>query len=421
MWYNLVKILGRMVFGMKLRFISFLLATVVSFSALGVGTYCSTAEAAWYYTPAVVDKVAKTTKLNKLQSKSAILIDLNNDEVLFEKKTDKKLSMASLAKLMTMLLVMEKIDAGEISMKDKVVITESAYGVEGSQVWLKPGEKFTVEELLEAVAIHSANDAAIALAEYIAGSETSFVRMMNDKVQQMGLKKTKYVDCNGLADDDKGQYTCVADIATISKEIVVNHPKLLKYTQIKRKDFRKGTSAMVTMDNTNRMLYYYKGTLGLKTGFTTRAGYNLSIVVERGNQKMLAVVMGCDDTDVRFGEVTRLLNYGFNEVERVKVASAGEVAGEVNVKNGAKQTMNVVFKEDVEISMEKNKNSEVQKEFVSATDLVAPVEQGACLGQVNIKQGNKTLKTVDVYAEGENKKANIFVCFLRWLVGLFHR
>lgn len=404
---------------MKLRFLSFLLAMVLLFSSAGTGMYCATAEAAWYYTPSVVDKVAKNTKLNKLQSKSAILIDLNNDEVLFEKNTSKKLSMASLAKLMTMLLVMEKIDGGDISLKDKVVITESAYGVEGSQVWLKPGEKFTVEELLEAVAIHSANDAAIALAEYIAGSETAFVRMMNEKVQQMGLQKTKYVDCNGLADSDKGQYTCVADIATISKEIVNSHPKLLKYTQIKRKDFRKGTSAMVTMDNTNRMLYYYKGTLGLKTGFTTKAGYNLSIVVERGKQKMLAVVMGCDDTDVRFGEATRLLNYGFNEVERVKVATAGEVVGQVNVENGAKQTMDVVFNEDIEISMAKNKNSEVQKEFVPTADIVAPVEQGACLGQVNLKQGNKVLKTVDVYAPEENKKANIFVRFWRWIVGLF--
>ncbi len=250
----------------------------------------------------------------KVNAKAAILIEAETGKVLFSYNENEPLPIASITKIMIMLLVMEAIDRGKITPKDTTTISPYATRMGGSQVYLKEGEVFTVEELLKAVAVHSANDASVALAEVIAGSEEAFVAMMNQKAQELKMKNTMFLDCTGLTDE--GHYSTAYDISIMSRELLTKHPKIVHHTTIWHDTFRDGK---FDLDNTNKLVKRYRGTTGLKTVFTNKAGFCLSASAERDGTKFISVILGSDSNDHRFSESARLLDFAFTNWESARI------------------------------------------------------------------------------------------------------
>jgi D-alanyl-D-alanine carboxypeptidase (penicillin-binding protein 5/6) len=251
-------------------------------------------------------KASDTSKAFDLKAKASVLMDIDSGNILYEKNIHEKLPIASVTKVMSMLLVMEALDSGKITYEDMVPVSEHSYDMGGSQVYLKPGEEFTVLEMMKAVAIHSANDATVALAEKISGSEDAFVAMMNEKARELGMNDTNFLDCTGLTDDN--HYSSALDVATMSRELIRKHPKVLEITSVWHDTFRNG---LFSLDNTNKLIRSYQGANGLKTGFTTKAGHCLSASAKRNKLQLIAVVLGEPDSDTRFAEAKKLLDYGF--------------------------------------------------------------------------------------------------------------
>lgn len=271
----------------------------------------------------------------KVNAKAAILIEAETGKVLFSYNENEPLPIASITKIMIMLLVMEAIDGGKITPKDTTTISPYATRMGGSQVYLKEGEVFTVEELLKAVAVHSANDASVALAEVIAGSEEAFVAMMNQKAQELKMKNTMFLDCTGLTDE--GHYSTAYDISIMSRELLTKHPKIVHHTTIWHDTFRDGK---FDLDNTNKLVKRYRGTTGLKTVFTNKAGFCLSASAERDGTKFISVILGSDSNDHRFSESARLLDFAFTNWESARIEKKDLEAGTIRIKKERIETLN---------------------------------------------------------------------------------
>jgi D-alanyl-D-alanine carboxypeptidase (penicillin-binding protein 5/6) len=348
------------------------------------------------------------TGIFELKSKSALLQDANTGAVLFEKNSHEKYPIASITKIMSMLLIMEAIDSGKLSFDDIVPVSEHAYSMGGSQVYLKPGEEFTVTEMLKAIAIHSANDATVAVAEKIAGSEEAFVNMMNERAAELGMKDTRFLDCTGLTDD--GHYSTASDIAIMSRELVKNHPKVLEFTSIWLDSFRDGT---FSLNNTNRLVRFYEGVNGLKTGFTSKAGYCLAATASRNNLNLISVVLGGPDSNTRFNESRKLLDYGFANFEKVKVNSKGEQMQQVLVKNGLKMEVNAILAEDVILLLKKGSKGNIESKVVIEENILAPLSEGQKIGRVIYSVNGEELGTADLVSDREVKKASFIRLFFR--------
>lgn len=366
------------------------------------------------YDAVTVMKIMNNTEITDLHAKAAILMDCNTGKVLLEKNSHDKLPLASITKVMSMLLIMEAIDSGIISLDSRVTVSEHSWSMGGSQVWLEPGEVFTVDEMLKAVAIHSANDATVALAETIAGSEDAFVSMMNQRAKELGMNDTNFLDCSGLT--DKGHYSSAYDIAVMSRELLLKHPEITKYTMTWQAKFRENTPGKkpVSLDNTNKLVRYYEGTVGLKTGYTGAAGHCLSASAVRNGQQMISVVLGEPDSNTRFAESRMLLDYGFANFETTLVDNKGEVIQKVQVKKGLKPTVDAIFKDDVKLLMKKGDKGRIERMVNVQESLSAPVTAGQKIGEVSyVVNGNEVGKTDIVAAENVNKAS-----FLRIFLGL---
>jgi D-alanyl-D-alanine carboxypeptidase (penicillin-binding protein 5/6) len=366
---------------------------------------------------AAVTTTAKKEEAGKaleLKAKAAILIDAGTGAVMFEKNSHEELPFASITKVMSMLLIMEAIDSGKITYDDMVPVSEHSYNMGGSQVYLKPGEEFSVLDMLKAVAIHSANDAVVALAEKISGSEEIFVSSMNEKAKQLGMNNTNFLDCNGLTDD--GHYSSAADIAKVSAELIEKHPKILEITKIWQDKFRNG---QFSLDNTNRLIHTYNGANGLKTGFTTKAGYCLSASALRNNMQLIAVVLGEPDSNTRFAEAKKLLDYGYANFEIGKVKNKGEELGTVEVTKGVETSVKGVLKSDVNLMLKKGKKDEIKQNVNMIKSIEAPVKQGQKIGEVTFEDGGKVIAKEDVVASDDVKKASFVRLFFRMVVGWF--
>lgn len=366
------------------------------------------------YDAVAVMKIMNNTALTDLKAKAAILIDCNTGKVLLEKNSHDKLPIASITKIMSMLLIMEAIDSGIISMDSKVTVSEHSWSMGGSQVWLEPGEVFTVDEMLKAVAIHSANDATVALAEAIAGSEEAFVSMMNQRAKELGMNDTNFLDCTGLT--DRGHYSSVADIAIMSRELLLKHPEITKYTRTWNAKFRENTPGKkpVSLDNTNKLVRFYDGTIGLKTGYTGAAGHCLSAAVVRNGQQLISVVLGEPDSNTRFAESRKLLDYGFANFETTQVNNKGELVQKVQVKKGLKPTVNAIYKDDVKLLMQKGDKGKIERLVNIQENLTAPVASGQKVGEVSyMVNGSEVGKADIVAAEGVQRAS-----FVRIFLGL---
>ena len=333
--------------------------------------------------------------------KSAVLMDMTTGTILYEKNAHEKLPPASVTKVMTLLLIMEAIDAGTIGWEDTVTTSEAAAAKGGSQIFLKVGETMSVTDLVKSIAVSSANDAACAMAEHIAGSEAAFVAKMNEKAAQLGMADTYFVNCTGLDDDaDAAQHlTCAYDIALMSRELMLHHPKIQEFTTIWMDTVRGGTFGLA---NTNKLVRFYPGATGLKTGFTQKAGYCLSATAQRDGMHLIAVVMGAESSQARFDACKQLLDYGFANFALV-TPQLQEIY-RVPVELGAEKTVLAVPSEDIKLLIDKAQKGSVTTQVVLEQKVTAPVSQGQKLGMLTIRAGEQVLAQVPMVAENGVQK-----------------
>ena len=287
-------------------------------------------------TPEVNSNVSTENDKLNLESESAILIEQSTGQILYEHNSHEKLRPASVTKVMSILLIMEQIDSGKLSYSDSISCSENASSMGGSQIWLDPKETLTVDEMLKAICVVSANDCVVAMAEHIAGSEEAFVQMMNDKAKELGMNDTTFKNCHGI--DEDGHVTSAYDIALMSRELLSKHPDIKKYTTIWMDSLRDGKSQLV---NTNKLIRTYKGATGLKTGSTSLALYNLSASATRDNLSLIAVIMKAPTTKTRFAEAKKLLDYGFNNFTFKTFGKKGDVIQFVPINRGVQRGINI--------------------------------------------------------------------------------
>lgn len=320
--------------------------------------------------------VANNASFN-FTSKSQILMDMSTGTVIYENNADEKAYPASVTKIMTLLLIMEAIDSGKISYDDKVTCSENAASMGGSQIWFKVGEQITVDEALKCICVVSANDVCIAMAEMIGGNEENFVKMMNDKAKELGMIGTNFVNAHGI--DDENHYTTARDIAIMSRELMLNHPDITKYTTIWMDSIRNGTFAL---SNTNKLIRYYEGATGLKTGYTSIAKYNLSATATKNGMSLVAVVLTAPSSDIRNEEAKQLLNYGFANYEIQKICNKDEVIDKVKVNKYLGAKVDAVIQQDINVLNLKGSKVEYEKEIIMDGKVYAPLKKGDKVGEI---------------------------------------
>ncbi|MBQ6996823.1 MAG: D-alanyl-D-alanine carboxypeptidase [Oscillospiraceae bacterium] len=349
----------------------------------------------------------------QIAGKSALLMDIATGTVLYEQNAHEKLAPASVTKVMTMLLIMEAIDSGKIGWDDTVTTSETAAAKGGSQIYLKVGETMSVTDMVKSIAVSSANDCACAMAEHIAGSEAGFVEKMNQRAKELGMNDTHFVNCTGLDDDPaaKEHLTSAYDIALMSRELMKHHPDIQKYTTIWMDTVRNGAFGLA---NTNKLIRFYPGATGLKTGFTANAGYCLSATAERDGLGLIAVVMGCETSQDRFAACKQLLDYGFANFALVQPQLPAE--NTVPVKLGTADTVIAVPAQETELLIDKSQRDSVTTQVELEPQISAPVSKGQRLGTMTLKAGEQVLAQVSMVAQDSVPKltlGDIFTIVLR--------
>ena len=355
---------------------------------------------------------AGAVELN-IEAKSAVLMDVATGTVLYEANAHEPLAPASVTKVMTMLLIMEAIDAGKIGWEDMVTASETAAAKGGSQIYLKVGETMPVSDMVKSIAVSSANDCACAMAEHLAGSESAFVDMMNNRAQELGMQDTHFVNCTGLDDDDaaKSHRTSAYDIAIMSRQLLKYHPDIKKFTTIWMDTVRGGAFGL---SNTNKLIRFYSGATGLKTGFTSGAGYCLSASAERDGLELIAVVMGCETSQKRFAACKSMLDYGFANFALITPQMDAPAA--IPVRLGKEGTVAAVPGEDAPLLVDKAQRSQVSVEVTLEPEVTAPVSQGQRLGTMTVRSGEQVLAQIPLVAlTGVEKLSwgDLFVQILR--------
>ena len=354
-----------------------------------------------------------TTSLS-LNVGSAVLIEQNSGQVLYNQNMHEKLRPASVTKVMTILLIMEAIDSGKLSYTDKIPCSEKAAGMGGSQIWLDVREELTVDEMLKAICVVSANDCTVAMAEYLAGSEEAFVNQMNAKAKELGMNDTTFKNCHGI--DEDGHVTSAYDIALMSRELLTKHPSITKYTTIYMDSLRDGKSSLV---NTNKLVRNYKGATGLKTGSTSVALYNLSASATRNDLSLIAVIMKAPTSPIRFAEAQKLLDYGFNNFEYKKLANENDLIKEISVDKGIENSVNAILENDSGVLIQKGQNKDIVQSVQLTDSINAPVYAGQVLGNVTYSLNGNEIGKVNIVAEKSVEKNTAFNMiehvFFNWL------
>lgn len=351
-------------------------------------------------------------------ARSAILLDADTGTIIYEKNSHDKLPPASITKVMTMLLTMEAIDEGQLKWTDKVRTSEYAASMGGSQIFLEPGEEMTVDEMLKGIAMASGNDASVAMAEKIAGSEEGFVKMMNEKAAELGMKDTHFVNCNGLPAEN--HYTSAHDIAVMSRELL-KYDQITKYTGAYQDYLRKGSEKPFWLVNTNKLVRFYTGADGLKTGYTSEAKFCLSATAKRDGLRAVAVVMGAPDTKTRNNEVSRMFDYAFSQYTMHSIYKPGEVLGIVKVQKGNVPEISIQAEKDYSVLVKKGvKNPDIRHEIQLDPNVKAPVAAGQVIGKLSVYQGEQLVKEFELTSPVEVEKAGFWKLFKRTTGKLFH-
>ncbi len=347
-----------------------------------------------------------------ITSKSALLMDYNTGEVIYSLNEHEKLAPASVTKIMTLLLAMEAVDSGRIKMNDEVVISEYAASMGGTQIYLEAGEVQTIENLIRAATIRSANDAAVALGEAISGSNEAFIKLMNDRAKKLGMENTQFKNATGLPIEN--HYTTAYDVALMSKEIL-KHEGIYKYMTTYMEDLQVGRNKedTQTMVNTNKLIKEYDGTTGIKTGSTNAAGYCLSASAKRGELHLIAVIMNAETSKDRFNEAKKLLDYGFANYNSVTLGKKGDLITSLSLEKSDLKSIDLVLEMDIYALMKKEDKGDIQKEIKLSKNIQAPILKGDKLGEVIISHNGKELDRVGLISKNDVKEAGFLLLLMR--------
>lgn len=356
----------------------------------------------------IIPVTVKAEELD-LTAKSSILIEASTGEILSEKNSDEKLAPASMTKIMTMLLIMESLEKNEYSLEDKVNISTNAASMGGSQVFLEAGSELKVKELLKAIAIASANDAAVAMAEYTVGSTESFVNLMNEKAASLGCTNTTFKNVHGL--DTEGHLTTAKDMSIMARELL-KHEEILTFSSIYEEFLNKPDGSSTWMVNTNKLIKYYNGLDGLKTGFTKNAGYCLTATAKRNNMRLISVVMNEPTTEKRSSDTIKLLNYGFANYKIKVVMPKDQDLGSIEIKNGKKETVGIKLTEDA-TNLESISDNKKYGFNINVDKIKAPIKVGDIIGKLEITIDGSVKKEIPITVKEDVKKANIWDLYKR--------
>lgn len=350
-----------------------------------------------------ISKSFAESKLD-IDAKSAILIDSSSGEIIYEKKAHERLHPASITKIMVLLLSIESIEKNEINLEDEVTISANAAGMGGSQIYLEEGEVQSVEELLTAICLRSANDASVAMAEYISGSEESFINKMNERAKELGMKNTSFKNATGLPAEN--HYTSAYDISIMARELL-KYPKIHEWLTIWMKEMKVGKDKEIVQGlvNTNRLIKEYEGANGIKTGSTQDAGFCLAASAERGNLKLISVVLGCETSKIRFDESKKLLDYGFSNYDSVTIGRKNDIIDKVVVQKGNVEKADVVLERDAYILLPKDSKAKVEKEIILPKSINAPVDKGKKAGEMVLSVDGKEIQKINLLIDNTIDKA----------------
>lgn len=343
-------------------------------------------------------------------AKSAILIEASTGEILYQKNANERLAPASMTKIMSLILIMENIENGNLKWNDIVVVSKNASSMGGSQIFLETNEMMTVEDLVKGICIASGNDATVALAEKIAGTEKAFVKLMNDKAKNLGLKNTNFVNATGL--DAEGHYSSAHDMSVMARELV-RHEKILEFSSIYEDYLRKNTAKKFWLVNTNRLVKFYSYIDGLKTGYTGDAGYCLTATGKKNDMRLISVVMGEENTDNRTTDTLAMLDYGFNMYSIDKVISKDDSLGEVKINLGDEEKVFVRVKNDITILNNNQKEKKNVTYEIKLDKINAPVKKGDTVGSVKLYEDGRYMYSEEITVVNNIDKANIFKVFIR--------
>ena len=342
------------------------------------------------------------TKIDGIEAKSAILIEADTGSVLYEMNADERLPIASVTKIMTMLLIMEAVDEGVISLDDMVTVSENAMSYGGSTMFLEAGEELSVNDMLKGIAVASANDGSVAMAEHLSGSETAFVDKMNEKAKSLGMSNTNFINTNGL--DEDGHYSSARDVSIMSKELL-KHKKITDYTSILTDELRGGKFQLA---NTNKLIRFYNGANGLKTGSTSEALCCLSASAKRDDMQLIAVVLGAPTSEKRFNTARELLNFGFANYKLDKLVTQNEFIADADVVNGTKKTVRAIAKSNKVKLTEKSNIKEIQKNILLDSEIEAPIKKGETVGVLEFLSEGTIIDKVEIVASEDIEKKGVF-------------
>lgn len=345
-------------------------------------------------------------------AKSGMLIEATTGEILYEKNKDDKLAVASMTKMVAQIIILENIEKGTLSWDEKIKVSSNAAGMGGSQIWLQVGEEMTVRDMMKGITMASANDATVALAERIAGTEEAFVQQMNNKVKELGLKNTHFANPTGL--DEENHYSSAYDMGMIAKELL-KHDQILEFSSVYEDYIRQDTPNKFWVVNTNKLIRFYDGADGLKTGFTDNAGYCMAVTAKRDRMRLIAITLGEDSGKVRNSETSELLDYGFNLYKVDVVKSKNDVIAELKIDRGTKDKVTLSINEDLVVL---KKKSEISKKYDlenKINDITLPLKKGDIIGKVLVKDGNKIIKEADLVVSEDVNKLGYFMTVLETL------
>lgn len=346
---------------------------------------------------------------------SGVLMEANTGKIIYEKDKDKQVSIASMTKMVAQIIILEDIENKKIKWSDKVTVSRNAAGMGGSQIYIAEGEVITVEDLMKGISVASGNDATVAMAEYISGTEEKFVKRMNKKVKELGLKNTHFVNCTGL--DEEGHYSTAYDQAIIARELVIKHPEILKFSSIYEDYLRENTDNKFWLVNTNKLIRFYEGADGLKTGHTDNAGYCLAATAKRNDLRIIGIVLGEENSKVRNQETMDLLDYGFNNIKVNVLKNKGELVKKIKIDKADKEIINIVLKNNLSTIEELNDKNKYNYK-INVNSIKIPINKGDSIGTMEAYLNNKLVTSSELVVDSDINKINFFKLYNKTIIDM---
>lgn len=350
-------------------------------------------------------------------ARSGLLMEISTGNILYEKNIHEQVAVASMTKMMSQILILEAVESGKIKWEDKVKVSKNAADFGGSQIWLTAGEVMSVKDLMKGISMASANDATVALAEYIAGSEEEFVKMMNNKAKELGLKNTNFVNSTGL--DVDNHYSSSYDLALIARHLLLEHPNILEFSKVYEDYLRVDTPNKFWLVNTNKLVRFYEGADGLKTGHTDAAKYCMAVTSKRSDMRLLAVVLGEETAAIRNDETSKLLDYGFNNYKIQILKNKTDVVEEIKIKKANQEKVSIIPKNDLSILLKKNENPGEYSYETKINELKLPIKSGDTVGNLLVKDNSgKIVKEVELTVEKDISKISFIRLWSNFIKGV---